>query len=61
MKNFYFLLVAILELWVEYCSHKFFGEFLLFSFLQKTRLVSTVNCMRCSYIRLWCTEGAVST
>ena len=60
MKNFYFILLAILEPWVEYCS-QFFGDFLRNKFLQKTRLVFTVNCIRCSSIRFWCKEGVVTT
>ena len=28
MKNFYFILLAILEPWVEYCSHDFLEIFL---------------------------------
>ena len=52
MKKFHFILLAILEPWVEYCSH-FFEDFLLNKFLQKTRLVFTVNCIRSSSIRLW--------
>ena len=43
MKKFYFILLAVLETWVEYCS-QFFGDFLHNEFLQKTRLVFTANC-----------------
>ena len=41
MKIFILFYLAILEPWVEYCSHNFF---LRNEFLQKTRLVFTANC-----------------
>ena len=47
MTNFYFILLAIFEPWIEYCLHDFW-RFLLNKFLQKMRLVFTVNCIRCS-------------
>ena len=60
MKNFYFILLAILEPWVEYCSKKIFVDFFLNKFLQKTRLVFTVNCICSRSIWLWCKEGVVT-
>ena len=60
MKKFIIFLLVIFEPWVELYS-QFFGDFLLCNFLQKTRSVSTDNCIRFSSIRLWCGEGMVST
>ena len=39
----------------------FFKDYLLNKFLQKTRSVSTANCIPCSSNRLWHKKGAVST
>ena len=58
MKNFYFILLAILEPWVEYCSHNFLEIFCATSSCRKRGwfsqlIASVVASSGCGEKRAW--------
>ena len=57
MTSFYFILLAILEHWIEYCSHDFFE---IFAQQVSAENQFTVNCIRW-YVAPSGFEGMVTT